>query len=437
MSESAPAIDSGLEIVSQRELDEVIKKHATFLKGIRGGARAVLKFKDMTGLNFRGADLSQADFTGSVLVDAILSGGTFKGVSFFACDMRHAKLENASFARADFRGAYVAGANLTGADLEKADLREGKVMERGEKGALVDKAYSHGKSPVQKTIFRGAKMHETNMSGSRASAADFADADLSGIIVKDADFSGANLEGANLTDADFTGSNLRNANLTASIMTGTVLEATETGGANLDDALNEDEMGALIEELQETLPELLEHHTKWVASAGQDGKRLDLSGYDMRHILGLGSYPLTAIKAVASNFLQQNLEGAQIQSAMLDRSDLRDCNLKNADLRGTSLKNANLSRADLAEANLMPLKFTNDDGTDWLQRVNLSGANLRYAVLRGANLADAILEGADLSYAVLIDCDLRRADLSGALMENADLSGALTKGALFDERYRK
>jgi uncharacterized protein YjbI with pentapeptide repeats len=111
--------------------------------------------------------------------------------------------------------------------------------------------------------------------------------------------------------------------------------------------------------------------------------------------------------------------------------------MRRADLRGTTLKNAMIARCDMSEANLSPLHFTNEDGTKWLQRTNLSGSNMRYAVLRGTNLTDAILMGVDLSYAVLIDCDLRRADLTGAILDGTDLSGALTTGAIMDARYRK
>ena len=431
--------NSGLERLSQQALDEVMKKHVTFLKGIRGGARAVLKFKDLSNLDFKGSDLSQADFTGSVLQNAILRKGTFKGVSFFACDLRNANLEDADFTRADFRGAYVAGANLKGADMASADLREGKVMEKGHRGILEDKKMSDDRvgSAAQRTIFSGAKLRETNLSGSRASAADFSDADLSGVVVKDADFRGANMEGANLSDADFTGSNLSKANLASSIMTGTILEAAETGGSNINEALTDEAMGEKVEDIAATLPEMLDKHATWVKTAGGQGERLDLSGYDLRKIENLSARPLTALKAVGANFLRQDLEGAQIQSALLDRSDFRDANMKDIDLRGTSLKNAMLSRADLSGANLTPLHFKNPDGSEWLQRVNLSGANLRYAVLNGAQLNDAILNGADLSYAIMIDCDLRRADLSGVLLDGADMSGSNTADADIDERYRK
>ena len=438
MSPSAPDTSSNLEKVTQRELDDVIKKHATFLKGIRGGARCVLKFKDLSHLDFRGSNVSQGDFTGSLLNSANLAHGIFRGVSFFACDMRNANLEQGDFSRADFRGAYVAGANLTGADMKSADLREGRMMERDDKGQMVDiERPGVPQDKTHKTIFTGAKLSETNLSGARGSSADFSDADLSGVVIKDADFSSANFEGANLTNADFTGTDLSNSNLRSSIMSGTVLQQTETGGANLRDAITDDAMGTKIEELGKSLSELLKDHTAWVATAGSKGRRLDLSGFDLRGVVGIRNYCLTAVKAIGGNFLRQNLESIEMQSALLDRADLRDTIMRRADLRGSSLKSSMLARADMSEANLSPLHFSNEEGEKWLQRTNLSGSNMRYTVLRGTNLTDAILMGVDLSYAVLIDCDLRRADLTGAILDGADLSGALLTGAIIDQRYRK
>lgn len=426
-----------LERITQRELDDAIKKHAIFLKGVRGGARAVFKFKDLSHLDFHGADMSQSDFTGSVLTGANMKKCLFKGVSFFSCDLRNANLENGDFSRADFRGAFVAGANLTGAVLAGADLREGKVMEKERGKGLQDVHRADTPERIHKTIFTGAKLSDTDLSGARASAADFSDADLSGVIVKDADFSSANFAGANLSQADFTGTDLRDANVKSSIMTGTVLAHTETGGANLKEALAETAMGTDFEEIKKSMEDLLKEHTTWIATAGKAGNRMDLSGYDMRHVQNLGKYHLTAIKAVSATFLNQDLTGTAMQSAILDRADFRDCTMAKADLRGSSLKNAMMSRADLADAKLGALQFNKEDGSTWLQRVNLSGANLRYAILKGADLRDAIMTGVDLSYAILIDCDLRRADLTGALLYNADLSGCLLTDALIDERYRE
>ena len=323
--------------------------------------------------------------------------------------------------------------------MKSADLREGRMMERDDSGQMVD--ITRPGIPTgdksHKTIFTGAKLSETDLSGARGASADFSDADLSGVVVKNADFSAANFEGANLTNADFTGTDLTNSNLRSSIMSGTVMQQTETGGANLREAITDQDMGTKIEELGQSLPALLKEHTEWVATAGNSGRRLDLSGYDLRGVVGIRNYCLTAVKAIGGNFLRQNLESIEMQSALLDRADLRDTIMRRADLRGSTLKSAMLARADMSEANLSPLHFSNEDGEKWLQRTNLSGGNMRYAILRGTNLTDAILMGVDLSYAVLIDCDLRRADLTGAILDGADLSGALLTGAIIDARYRK
>jgi uncharacterized protein YjbI with pentapeptide repeats len=176
---------------------------------------------------------------------------------------------------------------------------------------------------------------------------------------------------------------------------------------------------------------MLATHREWINSAGRHGHQMDLSGYDLRDIHNLWDYPLTAIRAVKATFLGLELHKANMQSAILDYSDFRDCRLAKADLRGSSLKGAQLARADLTGANFSPLKFDTPEGHGVrLQRVNLSGASLRYAILRNCDLRDSIMMGVDLSNTILNGCDLRRADLTGANLEGANLDGALIEGAL-------
>jgi uncharacterized protein YjbI with pentapeptide repeats len=409
---------TALEKITQAALNGIIEKHAIFLKGIRGGARAVLKFKDLSDLDFHGCDLSQADLTGSLLVGANLSKGVFRSVTFFACDMRNANLEGADCSRADFRGAYVAGANLVNANLKSADLREGTIMERDENGVMAEKARPGIAGKIHRTVFTGAKMADTNMSDVQAINADFTDADLSGVMMNDSNFSHVSFNGANLSDADLTGSSIVNADMKSSVMAGTLTGHMESAGANIHEALSEHAMGEKIETLQDDLPGMLKAHSAWVESAGKFGKRLDLSGVDLRHISRLKSYSLTAVKAVGANFLNQDMSGIEMQSAVLDRADFRDCRLAHADLRGSSFKSAILTRANLSGANLSPLHFTNEDGKAWSQRVNLSGANLRYADLRNVNLSGAVLTDTDFSFA----------DMTGANLDGADVKGAVFGG---------
>ena len=192
-------------------------------------------------------------------------------------------------------------------------------------------------------------------------------------------------------------------------------------------------MGRKLSQLDQSLTELLNEHTAWIKTSGKNGKRLDLSGFDLRDVIDLKSYSLTAIQAVDANFINQNLQDIAMQSGTFDRSDFRDCNLTGADLRGSSFKHAQFARADLRGAVLCPLKFSNGGG-ERLQRLDLSGANLRYTDLSECDLRDCILMGADLTGARLHNADLRRADFTGAITEHMILDGARMEDTVIDLR---
>ena len=76
-----------LDAVTQMELDDIIKRHMMFTQGQNGGSRAVVQYKNLSYLNFNSSNLSQADFTGSVFLEANLSECDFASTTFFA--LRH------------------------------------------------------------------------------------------------------------------------------------------------------------------------------------------------------------------------------------------------------------------------------------------------------------------------------------------------------------
>ena len=418
--------------LSQDDLNRIIKLHKLYISGKNGGARAIIKFKNLSGLSLRGQDLSHADFTGSCFIGTDLSHGNFSSATFFACDMRRANLEAASFVRADFRGAFVAGANLEGADLKSADLREGRMMEK-ETANLVQNRNAKGDSAVARTVFAGARMVSTNMSAVRAVSADFSDADLSNVDIKGADLRSANLEGANLSHSDLSGSDVRGACFKNSIMTNTILKEVEKRDADFTGVVTEKKEGLDYTDMEIPIEERLEKHALWLGSRGANGERLDLSSYDMRSFEKLTQYTLTAMKAIGANFLNQNFSGIDIQSAIFDESDFRDCKFIKSDLRGSSFKEARLSRCNFTDANLAPLMFKNTDGTSRIIPVNMNGVNLRYSVFRNAVLAGIRLKGADLSFADFTGADLRKADLTGTNINGAKFSGTNIEGALLDK----
>lgn len=424
-----PDADSLPEITQDR-LNFMLEKHAMFLRGQIGGQRAILQYKNLSGLNFHNHDLSQADFTGSKLTYADLSLGKYISSIFFGCDLRGADMSYANLSRADLRGATLSNANLSGADLTGADLRSGQIFQKVQKGDIQARPRAEGEGP--KTILSGARLSHANLSKVRADNADFSNADLHKATLKNARFKNTHFEGSNLSHVDFTHSDLRYSNMKESILSDAIFQNVEQLGMQKDGAITNSDMGEKLNEEEATLEERLAAHTLWVNMAGQEGKQLDLSGFDLRSIEDLKYYPLTAIRAVESCFLNLDLSHISMQSATLDGSDFRDCYMENADLRGSSLKGSKFTRVNMRGARLSPLQFRGPNGTRRLARVDLSGSDLRYADLRDMDLRDAILMGVDLSYADLSNADLRRADLTGAKLANTTLDNAQLDKAIID-----
>ena len=105
----------------------------------------------------------------------------------------------------------------------------------------------------------------------------------------------------------------------------------------------------------EDLNRILEDHSKWIKSSGNDGIQADLAMADLS----------------GANLVRADLHGADLHGACLVRADL-----SGADLHGACLVGANLTAANLVRANL--------------RGANLSGADLSGADLSGANISMSI-----------------------------------------------
>ncbi len=103
----------------------------------------------------------------------------------------------------------------------------------------------------------------------------------------------------------------------------------------------------------------------------------------------------------------------EMERVNLTGANLFLANLTNAHLTGATLTGADLSNANLTDANLFLANLTN---------TNIANANLTNANLGGANLMNANLANANLTKAHLVGANLANADLSLANLTNAALS---------------
>jgi uncharacterized protein YjbI with pentapeptide repeats len=368
------------EKILQTQLDDVLRKHRFFSIGKPGGARAVLKFKDLSALDFRGIDLSGADFTGSDMSKSNLSRCTFNGSVFYGCNLADANLQYAKFPRADMRGANLEGAKLEGADLTTADLRAGNVVSAKKEQATPT-------SPVPEKVIDYSDKTET-----RAAFTNLDKKDEDTSYASDLDLSKKEEQNQDRkSDLSLTGET-ENSQAASTLDLSQILDtsATRTSdlnlGANkeasLDTGLDLSQTDAPLRVSDISLEiahdhriDKLRNHAKWITTGGKQGAQLDICGEDMRGVEDISQYPLTAIKAIGANFSGMNLAKAHLQSAILEGADFTETNLSQADLRGANLRNAKLIRANLIKTNLDPLTFGNRQKT-----VDLEGADLTDAI---------------------------------------------------------
>lgn len=409
----APSQGPAYRKLTQAELNLICAKHDRLWSSKPGGARAVLAWTDLTGLDLRGRNLCDADLTGAILFECQLRGARLDHANLFGADLQCADLFEASLRRADLRGACLRNANLTGADLFEADLREGVVAaaDRREGFRRLEAAQRPGQA--QGAILAGANLERSRLGGILAVKADFSDAILKDAKLVRANLKQANLSGANLSGADLSGCELAGADLQDAVLVGVKTVGWNVSQANLKGVLTDEPAGKPAASLP--YRQMIEDHARWCETGGAEGKPSVFDGADLRALKSIRGFNLTALSAKGAVCYALDMEGVQLQGAHLEGADLRNCNLRRADLRGAKLIGAKLAGADLREAQMGPLLL----GGDRILPCDMTDANLK-----GADFAMA-----DLRQAVLVRADASRGNFAGALLRQVNATGAIRAGA--------
>ena len=144
------------------------------------------------------------------------------------------------------------------------------------------------------------------------------------------------------------------------------------------------------------------------------------------------------------NFDGANLQGANLEGAILNNVNFDGANLQGANLEGVRLNNVNFNKADLLEAKLEGAILDNvsfDEAN--LQRANLKKinvigynnvsfdeANLEEANLEEAKLGDASFKKANVSRARFIQANLTDIKLDESIIKNAIFNNAIISNDL-------
>jgi hypothetical protein len=123
--------------------DEQVELHHKWLLQHRGGCRLDLSGKDLTGANFRGANLEYAIFirahlksadfgsanlTRAIFYQADLEDASFAQANLSCADLSAAHFKNATFFRTDLRFSSFVDADLSGAHLSRAILEQADLL---------------------------------------------------------------------------------------------------------------------------------------------------------------------------------------------------------------------------------------------------------------------------------------------------------------------
>jgi hypothetical protein len=129
-----------------KELKQILKAHAKWVRGEAGGIKADLSeadlsLADLSLADLSGADLREADLSGADLREADLSGADLSGADLRLANLSGADLSLADLSGADLSGADLKEANLSGANLREALLREADLREADLSGADLREAH--------------------------------------------------------------------------------------------------------------------------------------------------------------------------------------------------------------------------------------------------------------------------------------------------------
>lgn len=287
----------------------------------------------LEGVNFAGANLSGANFSGAVLARAKLNNSNMSQAQFVGANLGAADLTACSAPGADFTKAKMADANLTLADLSNTNLTDCDLL--------------------------SVRLHGTNLSGVKAAGAKFLQVNFNpspdGLMGEGID----KAMDENMPEFDMRGIRFAGADLTKALFLQCQMDETDFRGACLDKAV----------------------------FLSANGKQVNFSGASLK------------------NF-------CVVKDSVLEEANFSLANLQRANLRGTQLRTANFANADLSEADLSETILTDANLTRVQGKaVRLVKADLSQADMSGANLLQANLQKATLHGTLLETSNLFMADL--------------------------
>jgi len=170
-----------------------------------------------------GADLKEVDLTGAILSNVTMRRTNLIRAILNKANLNEARLTGSNFSSAQFSGATLQSALLETASLTGANLNDANFSFANLQGSRL------GQVQAISSQFKFANLTETTWGNANLSQADFSSAQL-----RSADFTESQLTGANFSNAQ-----LENANFIGAILVDVDFQGAKLAGANFEGAVFE------------------------------------------------------------------------------------------------------------------------------------------------------------------------------------------------------
>lgn len=173
---------------------------------------------------------------------------------------------------------------------------------------------------------------------------------------------------------------------------------------------------------QQSVEDIAHAHLLWIQSAGQQGKRANFRGADLR------GQRIQGLNFSQASFRNADMQGVQFVECNLEEADFAEADASMATFESCHLKLGNFSRAQLHQAKFFRCAM---EKSVYLQAV-LQGTSFELCNLREANFREATMPSAKFTSTEMQRCTMRSVHAVRAQFDYVRLDGIDGKEACFD-----
>jgi uncharacterized protein YjbI with pentapeptide repeats len=315
--------------------------------------------------DFSGADMRDlTDATGSLFHGCFLTGVNFSGATIAGTTFYQCIMDGTKFLRSNLQGSTINECNLCASDFTAAQLSQLSITKCNMRSVILNEASGEGFTLQRLIDADNLSLSQANLPGLRIRNCTLSRLKAKSLEAREADISAVSMPYADFTTADLEHARLINVSLENALFCGSKLD------------------GSL-------LTNCMADHADFSGAAGEN------------------------IAIRESSFQQANMTRFSARCA-----HFRDCNMAHVNLRNAYLYRAMITGDPPASMSMMEADLSETTLVQSYIAGNLTGVNLRGALMVYARLNQTVLVDADLTGSTLFGASLVKTLFDGAKLDS-------------------